>query len=250
MNESAFMETLINTLRFDSKYKTLRTILLPILSRSSVNSIPQWAFAIRPGQHWENIELRVPVPLIDTANEHEKEIKDLFEYVYEETDDFALNQVLLKPRIISSSVDELIQNDVIFDEIQDTVIQGIRDAKYLIWVAVAWFTNESFYREMLLKKDAGVNIRVIISDEDSNQNLLPKLNGNFDTVVVPCLGYYGKNRMHDKFCIIDMDYVMHGSYNWTASANYNGETWATAIDREFVKKFADEFMRMYVEHHQ
>ncbi len=136
MNESVFMETLINTLRFDSKYKTLKPILLPILSRSTVNSLSQWSFAVRPGQHWENIELRVPVPLIDTANEHEKEIKDLFTYVYEETDDFALDEVSIRPRIISSSVDELIQNDVIFDEIQDTIIQGIRDAKYLIWVAV------------------------------------------------------------------------------------------------------------------
>lgn len=87
MNESAFMETLINTLRFDSKYKTFKPILLPILSRSTVNSLPQWGFAVRSGQHWENIELRVPVPLIDAANEYEKEIKSLFTYVYEETDD-------------------------------------------------------------------------------------------------------------------------------------------------------------------
>jgi hypothetical protein len=42
---------------------------------------------------------------------------------------------------------------------------------------------------------------------------------------------------------------MHGSYNWTATANYNEETLATALDREFVKKFADEFMRMYAENH-
>lgn len=245
MNQADFMETLINTLRFDIKYKTLKPVLLPILSRSTINSLPQWGFAVRPGQHWENIELRVPIPLINTANEHKEKIEDLFRYVYEETDNFDLDEVLIKPRIISSSVDEFIQHDVMFDEIQDTVIQGIRDAKYLIWVAVAWFSNESFYKEMLLKKDTGVNIRIIISDEDSNQTLLPKLNANFDTVVIPRSGYYGNNRMHDKFCIIDMDYVMHGSYNWTSSANYNGETWATAIDREFVKKFADEFMKMW-----
>ncbi len=249
MNETLFVETLINTLRFDSKYKDLKPLLLPIISRSTVNSVPQWAFAVRDGQRWENIELRVPVPLIDTANAHEKEIKDIFSYVYEETKDYALDKVLIRPRIISSNIDELVQNDVIFDEIQDTVVQGIRDAKYLIWVAVAWFTNETFYRELLAKKEAGVNIRVIVSDEESNQALLSKLQNHFDTVVVQRSGYYGNNRMHDKFCIIDMDYVMHGSYNWTASANYNGETWATAIDREFVKKFANEFIRLYVDHH-
>ena len=249
MNESAFVETLLNTLRFDSKYKSLKPVLLPIISRSTINSLPQWAYAVRPGQHWENVELRVPVPLIDTANEHEKEIKNIFSYVYEETDDYALSEILIRPRIISSNIDELVQNEVIFDEIQDTIVQGIRDAKYLIWVAVAWFTNDTFYRELMVKKEAGVNVRVIVSDEESNQALLPRLKSSFDTVVVPRSGYYGNNRMHDKFCIIDMDYVMHGSYNWTASANYNGETWATAIDREFVKKFADEFMHLYVENH-
>lgn len=41
--------------------------------------------------------------------------------------------------------------------------------------------------------------------------------------------------MHDKFCIIDFEYVMHGSYNWTKTANFNDETLATALDRDFVK---------------
>lgn len=41
-----------------------------------------------------------------------------------------------------------------------------------------------------------------------------------------------------KFCIIDMDYVMHGSYNLTITANNNDETLATALDYELVIKFA------------
>jgi hypothetical protein len=37
---------------------------------------------------------------------------------------------------------------------------------------------------------------------------------------------------------------MHGSYNWSKNAEFNDETWATALDREFVGKFADEFIRL------
>lgn len=48
-----------------------------------------------------------------------------------------------------------------------------------------------------------------------------------------------------KFCIIDMDYVMHGSYNLTSTANNNDETLATALDYELVIKFAKEF-RNYI----
>lgn len=247
MNENAFRETLINTLRFDGKFKDMKATLMPLISRCRINSVPQWGFAVRSGQHWEDVEVRVPVPLIDEANNQSNSIEKLVGYVYEESEEYALRNVLIRPMIIATPVDELIQNDVVFSEIQDTLIQGIRDAKYLIWVAVAWFSNDVFYNELLRKKQEGVNIRVIVSDEDSNRELLPKLKSEFDTVVVPHSGYWQTNRMHNKFCIVDMDYVMHGSYNWTKAANYNGETLATAIDREFVKKFADEFQRLYVE---
>ena len=48
-----------------------------------------------------------------------------------------------------------------------------------------------------------------------------------------------------KFCIIDMDYVMHGLYNWTLTANNNDETLTTAFDHELATKFAKEFMELY-----
>jgi len=247
MNISAFIETTINTLKYDSNYKGKRDKLLPILRRATINSIPQYAFAVRSGQHYENVEVRVPVPLIDEANALIEDIENLVEYVYEETDDYALGKVFIKPKIMNAPVDENIEHDVIFSEIQDTLVQGIRDAKFLIWAAVAWFSNEAIYKELLAKKKQGLNIRLIISDEDTNKKLLPKLQNAFDVVVISRYGWNEYNRMHDKFCIVDLEYVMHGSYNWTPTANYNEETLATALDREFVKKFADEFMRMYAE---
>lgn len=87
----------------------------------------------------------------------------------------------------------------------------------------------------------------IVSDEDSNKDMIPLLKEHFETVVVPRSGFYNTNRMHNKFCIIDLEYVMHGSYNWTKAANYNGETLVTSVDRELVKKFATEFNETIVE---
>lgn len=69
MNVNAFRETLINTLRFDSTFKEDKTELIPLISRSKINNVPQWEYAIRSGQRWEDVEIRVPVPLIDKANE-------------------------------------------------------------------------------------------------------------------------------------------------------------------------------------
>ncbi len=182
MNEDAFRKTVIETLRYDNKWKDMKATLMPIITRSEINSVPQFAFALRSYQHWEDIELRVPVPLINLANGHEDDINKLFRYVYQETPDFDLQDILIKPKIIGSEEEEYVENDVVFDEIQDTLIQGIRDAKYLIWISVAWFSNEVFYTELLRKKQAGLNIRIIESDEDSNHSLFSKLESQFDCI--------------------------------------------------------------------
>lgn len=63
-------------------------------------------------------------------------------------------------------------------------------------------------------------------------------------MVIPRWGSRGYNRIYDKFCIIDMYYVIHESYNWTLKTNDNEETLATALDYELVVKFAKEFMEL------
>ncbi len=249
MDRSAFIKTLKEVLKYDRKYKLIesRDQLLRLLGRARVNFVPQYEFTNygRSHQHWEIVELRVPVPLLEFAEENEKILEKLVEYVYKESDDYALHHVEIRPQVIDTP-DEVTEHNVVFDAIQEEVIQGIRDAKFIIWAAVAWFSNEDIYQELLAKKKQGLNIRIILSQEDSNTNMISKLKENkFDVVVIPRFGSRGYNRMHDKFCIIDMDYVMHGSYNWTPTANYNEETLATALDHELVIKFAKEFMELY-----
>ena len=51
--------------------------------------------------------------------------------------------------------------------------------------------------------------------------------------------------MYDKFCIIDIDYIMNVSYNWTSTANDSEEILATALNHELVAKFAKGFMELY-----
>lgn len=249
MVRDAFLKTLIEVLKYDGIYKEIkdREQLIRMLGRARVNFVPQYAFANhgRSYQHWEIVELRFPVPLLEIAEKHKKELDSLVEFVYEESDDYALHHVEIRPQVIDTP-EEVTEHDVVFDEIQDTVIQGIRDAKFIIWAAIAWFSNEAIYQELLVKKKQGLSIRIIVSKEESNKTMIAKLKENgFNVTVIPKWGSQGYNRMHEKFCIIDMDYVMHGSYNWTLTANYNEETLATALDHEFVSKFADEFMKLY-----
>ena len=50
--------------------------------------------------------------------------------------------------------------------------------------------------------------------------------------------------MHDKFCIIDLKTVLHGTFNWTVAANYNKETMSIDRNRETAERFADEFLKL------
>lgn len=249
MNREAFIKTVIEVLKFDRKYKTIegREQLIRMLGRADINYVPQYDFVSggRSYQKWEVVELRFPVPLLDEANDRYDQLNQLARYVYEESDQYALQGVEIRPLVIDTP-SEVTEYDVVFDEIQDTVIQGIRDARFIIWAAVAWFSNDAIYQELLAKKNQGLSIRILISEEDSNNDMITKLQrAGFDIKVIERWGYGGYNRMHDKFCIIDMDYVMHGSYNWTPTANRNEETLATALDHELVSKFATEFMDLY-----
>ena len=247
MERDAFLKTMIEVLEDNNSFNETRDReqLIRLLGRSRINFVPQYKFSNhgRSGQRWEIVELRVPVPLLDTADEHFQELNSLAGFVYEKSADYAFQNIEIKPLVINTT-EEVTDYDVVFDNIQNKIIQGIRDAKFIIWAAVAWFTNGVIYQELLSKQAQGLCIRIVVSDEDQNKTMIHKLRENgFSVAVIPQWGHY--NRMHDKFCIIDMDYVMHGSYNWTSTANHNKETWATAVDRELVSKFATEFMHLY-----
>lgn len=54
--------------------------------------------------------------------------------------------------------------------------------------------------------------------------------------------------MHNKFCIVDFEFVMYGSYNWNNVVEYNDRTWVTSIDKELVAEFAEEFKKLYIEY--
>lgn len=245
MNESQFMKTMIETIKYDEYDR--KDELLTILRNSLIKFDKTSTFTKKSWQCYENIDLRVPIPLLKEARNLKKVLESVASIVYMETDENAFGGLIIKPKPVEIEPVEVIEHDVIFDEIKDTIIQGIRNANYIIWAAVAWFTDVEIFNELKSRKEAGVSIRIITSDESSNYHIMKDIESNFDLTKVPLKGYYLSNRLHDKFCIIDLEYVMHGSYNWSKNARQNDETLATALDRDFVKKFADEFMRLYNE---
>ena len=247
MNEKDFLRTMIETIKYDTEYEKYRDKIPSILRYSIIDFHKTGDFGRKTNYLKEYIDLRVPIPLINEAKKYQKILNSVASQIYRETANYEYWGLKINPKPIGMDKDIVTEHDVTFSKIKEEIIQGIRTAKYTIWIAVAWFTDKDIFQELLLKKKQGINVRIITSDEQSNSYLMSNLEENFDLKKVPLKGEYLSNRIHDKFCVIDFEYVMHGSFNWSNNANKNDETLAIALDRDFAKKFADEFMRLYNE---
>lgn len=158
-------------------------------------------------------------------------------------DGYRLENIDGKYKVIGSDLPEEIEVEIHFEEIQAQIIEQIRSAKFTIWIAVAWFTDKILMREVFNKKQEGINVRLLVIDDDINKKYGFEFEKYFETKRVKPTGKY-ENIMHHKFCIIDFKTVIHGSYNWTNKARWNKETISIDNGREIAEKFGSEFIEL------
>jgi phosphatidylserine/phosphatidylglycerophosphate/cardiolipin synthase-like enzyme len=148
-------------------------------------------------------------------------------------------------RITGKELDDPIAVEAHFQGIRAQLLECIESARFIVWVAVAWFTDKQLGNALRERHRSGVNVRVIVNDDE-----MTELNGlKFDakgieyTKVAPD-SPWGKKLMHNKFCVIDLRTVVHGSYNWTGSAQYNNESITITESRELAEEFAAQFIEL------
>jgi phosphatidylserine/phosphatidylglycerophosphate/cardiolipin synthase-like enzyme len=133
-------------------------------------------------------------------------------------------------------------SEVHFENIRDKIITELRNAKFNIFIAVAWFTDKKLWVEVC-NKAKNVQVQVLIIDDDINRN------SNIDFNELVRNGgelFFADGNLHHKYCIIDLETTISGSYNWTHTANkrLKGESIeikknANKISREYAKNFKD-----------
>jgi len=182
----------------------------------------------------------VPDKLIELKS-YSDYLSEICYEIYQPNDEYELFGVEIKPGTLPN--DEEVSQEILFENIQHQIIDEIKAAKYIIWIAMAWFTDPDIFNELKKKKRQGLNIQIVIDDNDKNRNAPFNLDEEFQVYWVSIESLY-KNIMHDKFCIIDLQTVVHGTFNWTRAAQYNKETISIDKNRETAEKFADEFMKL------
>lgn len=134
----------------------------------------------------------------------------------------------------------------ISNKIQNAIQMELFKAKKSIKIAVAWFTNDLLLQPLILKLRNGVSVELIINDDDINRGGETSLDFTEYLQVGGILRWNDtKQLLHDKFCIIDDNIVIFGSYNWTNKAEYNEESVAISKDdAETILFYSNKFLNL------
>jgi PLD-like domain len=131
-----------------------------------------------------------------------------------------------------------------FEHISPTIINHIEQARQSV-VAVAWFTDAAIFGALCAVAGRGLSVELMIANDEAN---FRETGLDFDALrrVGGRVFAAGKNRgktfMHNKFCIIDGQTVITGSFNWSYGARQNHEnitisTEAGPLARQFLTEF-------------
>ncbi|MGX5641831.1 phospholipase D-like domain-containing protein [Bacillus toyonensis] len=133
-------------------------------------------------------------------------------------------------------------------ELKERLLEDIKNAKFRIYLAMAYFTDEDIYNAM---KESTAQTALFILNESDLKNDKGRRSCSYDlidkydchTVV---LGDKGYSKMHHKFIILDnIAYI--GSYNFSYPAsNQSWEFMFRVTDANLVKKIEEEFWAMWL----
>lgn len=136
-----------------------------------------------------------------------------------------------------------------FDRIHETIIAELQRATKSVYVAVAWFTDRELFQTLCQRAAAGVLVELMITNDAINfrEGGLP-----FDTlrraggrVYAIGSGAEGETLMHNKFCVIDGQTVIAGSFNWSYKARQNHENITISTEAEpLARQFMAEFRQL------
>jgi hypothetical protein len=127
--------------------------------------------------------------------------------------------------------------------LRDIILNHLDGAEDSIFIAVAWFTDPGYFQKILQKMEEGVHVELLITKHQFNRdspidyNQINKLGGFFTELGDDF------SLMHNKFCVIDYNHVLNGSFNWTKKANNSNSENLSLVSGDPItaEKFLEEF---------
>lgn len=136
--------------------------------------------------------------------------------------------------------------EVIFDNIEQRILKEIEGAHYAIFVSVAWFTNKKLFNALLEKAKNNCYVSIIIQqDEVNSQGRI-----DYSQIEIGRSEFFMISKefelLHDKFCVIDFNKVITGSYNWTYKTAHYSENILILNDPSIAIQYISRFEQLKV----
>lgn len=133
-----------------------------------------------------------------------------------------------------------------FTNIRDVIVRLLDKAEKKVSIAMAWFTSAELFSSLQSCLARGVNVELILLDNATNfMYYAPDFNEFIKSGGILRIAGSGVGFLHHKFCIIDDDIVITGSYNWTYYAETrNVENIIVSDNKASIALFRQEFLRL------
>lgn len=135
--------------------------------------------------------------------------------------------------------------EVHFEDIEKTILKELGNSRTQILVAVAWLTNQKLFDKLCLMAGNYVDVQILIIKDEINS----KSSCDYEKLVKAGGKVYwqesGTSLMHHKYCVIDKNVIITGSYNWTNKAELNIENISIIRDEiNATEKYLNEFKKL------
>lgn len=130
------------------------------------------------------------------------------------------------------------------DACADKIVSQINGAKDNIVIAMYSFTSRPIAQSLVEAAKRGVDIRVCIDGTDPDYRY--SKDKYLEEKDIPVKLIKGKGLMHNKFCVIDDEIIITGSFNWTARADReNDENLLIIRSQEIAKEYKTKFEELW-----
>lgn len=138
------------------------------------------------------------------------------------------------------------QTEAVFESIADRISIELEQAESSIYIAVAWLTNRKLFNILLEKAQQGITVQLMLSNDHINeQSYVDYSQLDILNSAAYLIGDGKKDLMHNKFCVIDSNTVINGSYNWSYKAEKNHENiLITKGDSVLAEQFIRQFKKI------
>lgn len=127
-----------------------------------------------------------------------------------------------------------------FEDIEREIIRLLRSSRESVRVCVAWISGQIYTPILQELAQRGVKVEVVFNNDTTNINHGVPPSSLYTTY--PIDTRLATAFMHNKFCIIDDEIIITGSFNWSIKAKDSFENIVVIRnDYKLVKSFLHEF---------